>query len=238
VAPDDVVNETDFKGYKRDNMEKESNSGFSARQLVGDFCTSIGCVISTLSVLYCSNHNVVEVADATLGMAGVGVLGVALFPPVKGLGLILLQTVPDHMDVSRLKKALLREFPAIIQIHDLHVWCLTSTRIICTCHVTLGPHSDEEYQRLAVRMRSFFTGEGITLATVQPEFQAGTGNGTGTGTGTESPPGSVVTLKRCLYRCTSNGSKSNCIQKKCCQKEEEEEEEDEGVMIKHKLLNH
>lgn len=54
---------------------------------------------------------------------------------VKESGLILLQTIPDTIDIHSLHKKLLQEFPDIVNVHDLHVWRLTASRVFFTAHI-------------------------------------------------------------------------------------------------------
>ena len=50
-------------------------------------------------------------------------------------GEILLQITPDHIDVEELDANLRKVFPSLVNIHDIHVWALTPSRIICTAHM-------------------------------------------------------------------------------------------------------
>lgn len=49
--------------------------------------------------------------------------------------MILLQTIPDYVDIDFLKKQLLQQFPEIVNIHDFHVWELTGNKVISTVHM-------------------------------------------------------------------------------------------------------
>jgi len=54
---------------------------------------------------------------------------------VKESGLILLQTIPNHINIDNLKRELLEAFPGIVNVHDLHVWQLAGEKIISTAHI-------------------------------------------------------------------------------------------------------
>lgn len=49
--------------------------------------------------------------------------------------LILLQTVPTHIEVDTLKKKLLENIDGILAVHDFHVWQLTGDKIIASAHI-------------------------------------------------------------------------------------------------------
>lgn len=49
--------------------------------------------------------------------------------------MILLQTIPNHINIDALQKELLAAFPGIVNVHDFHVWQLAGTKIISTVHI-------------------------------------------------------------------------------------------------------
>lgn len=165
-------------------------------------------------LIFVRHIKLVEIADATLGIATVVVLSVTFYPTMKQSGLILLQTVPKHIDVECLKKAILDEFPVILSIHDLHIWCLTSEKVIATCHVSLPPHSTASYAILAKKLENFMAKHGISLVTMQPEFE---------------PQDSPSSGRRCLYKCSN--TKGDCIEKKCCHEKDDEDCQNVAVQV-------
>ncbi|CAG9826592.1 unnamed protein product [Diabrotica balteata] len=74
---------------------------------------------------------------------------------VKESCLILLQTMPDTIDIDTLKIQLLNHFPDIVNIHDFHIWQLTANKV---------------YKQLIEEVKEFFNDYGITQVTIQPEF--------------------------------------------------------------------
>lgn len=49
--------------------------------------------------------------------------------------LILLQSVPDHINMDELERKLLKQIDGVMGIHELHVWQLAGDRIIATAHI-------------------------------------------------------------------------------------------------------
>lgn len=49
--------------------------------------------------------------------------------------MILLQTVPGHIQIEEMKRSLMEEVPQIIGIHEFHVWQLAGDRIIASIHI-------------------------------------------------------------------------------------------------------
>jgi hypothetical protein len=111
---------------------------------------------------------------------------------VKEAGLILLQTIPDTIDIEIFKKNLLDNFKNIESIHDLHIWQvklsqlsiylkyflqfliknsqLTSDRYVCTAHIIF--QNPQVYARTIEDILNYFTEQGINQVTIQPEFSS------------------------------------------------------------------
>ena len=87
---------------------------------------------------------------------------------VKESALILLQTVPKEIQVTKLKQDLVNEIPGVSAVHELHIWKLSGRKIIATAHVTC--HNTAEYMQLAAEIKEFFHKRGIHSTTIQPEF--------------------------------------------------------------------
>ena len=83
-------------------------------------------------------------------------------------GQILLQTTPDYIDVQEFKTELMDAFPSLTNIHEMHVWMLTPSRIYATAHLIFA--SKDLYQRDKDTIETFFNDMGITQVTLQPEF--------------------------------------------------------------------
>jgi cobalt-zinc-cadmium efflux system protein len=50
---------------------------------------------------------------------------------------ILLESVPHHMELEEIRRAM-REVPGVLDVHDLHVWTITSRMYALTAHVRLA----------------------------------------------------------------------------------------------------
>ncbi|XP_054169335.1 proton-coupled zinc antiporter SLC30A1-like [Oppia nitens] len=108
--------------------------------------------------------------DPIFGIIAALVFCLSLYPEIKNTMYILLETVPENIDVEQLKNDILKEFPNIVNVHDLHIWGLTSSQIIGSCHIILPKQSSKEFKQFSQLMDKFFKKQGIRLVTVQPEF--------------------------------------------------------------------
>jgi len=61
------------------------------------------------------------------------------------------------------------KFPSVVNIHDLHVWALTPSRVYCTAHLLFMNETD--YLIVKEPIQVFFANQGITHATIQPEIR-------------------------------------------------------------------
>jgi cobalt-zinc-cadmium efflux system protein len=80
---------------------------------------------------------------------------------------VLLQAAPPHIDLAGVQ-ADLADIPGVLDVHDLHIWTLTSDMEVATAHVMIGPSTDshavldQAQQRLRER-------HGVEHATLQLE---------------------------------------------------------------------
>lgn len=82
---------------------------------------------------------------------------------------ILLESVPEHIALERLEKALCA-VEGVRSVHDLHVWTISSGVHLMTAHAVVGGHGDhhEVLDRLSCLVRVDF---GIDHSTIQLECE-------------------------------------------------------------------
>ncbi|RWS26934.1 cation efflux protein/ zinc transporter-like protein, partial [Leptotrombidium deliense] len=107
---------------------------------------------------------------------------------------------PSHIDIEALKIQLKTQIQEIIEIHELHIWQLTSDKIIGTIHIMCK--DSEDYEKIVPKMKRIFHELKVHSTTIQPEFT-----------------NSKLKLheNECLIECPSP---ENCIN--CCPTENEE----------------
>ncbi|KAL0273378.1 UNVERIFIED_CONTAM: hypothetical protein PYX00_006059 [Menopon gallinae] len=92
----------------------------------------------------------------------------SVWPLLQESALILLQTVPTHIQVDAIQRRLLDKVDGVLAVHEFHVWQLAGDRIIASAHIRCRNLS--EYMKLAEKVKEFFHNEGIHSTTIQPEF--------------------------------------------------------------------
>lgn len=106
-------------------------------EVVADMIGSIGVLVSGLVTLLFGWRY----ADPVLGVA----IGLFVLPRTWTLARrslrILFQHAPERVDVDALTAAL-AALPGVGEVHDVHVWTLTSGMEVASAHVTIGPGCD------------------------------------------------------------------------------------------------
>ena len=84
---------------------------------------------------------------------------------------ILMEGTPRQIDTAHIR-ALLLEQPEVVDIHDLHVWSITSGEHALACHVVLQQDQRlSEVQQLLHRLEALLHEQGISHVTLQVESQ-------------------------------------------------------------------
>ncbi|XP_065159874.1 proton-coupled zinc antiporter SLC30A1 isoform X2 [Atheta coriaria] len=131
----------------------------------------------------------------------------SVWPLLRDSGLILLQTVPTHIQVDAIKGRLLAKVDGVLAVHEFHVWQLAGDKIIASAHIRCRNLS--EYMRIAEKVKEFFHNEGIHSTTIQPEFIDIDDANTDSGEERETPD-------NCVLDCPKTASNDNCIFNTCC----------------------
>lgn len=84
---------------------------------------------------------------------------------------ILMEAVPKHIDVGRTLQEMRDNFKDIKEIHDLHIWSLSSHDIYLSAHIVVEQMSIRDYDKLLEKLENFFRERGINHITVQPESE-------------------------------------------------------------------
>ncbi len=125
--------------------------------LYGFIATAVAGVIIVVTGFVRADAIASLVVVALMVMAGVGLL--------KDSGRIFLEAAPAGIDPDALADRLLAQ-PSIVEVHDLHVWVITSNQPALSAHVLVEPFADCHAARLqleALLARDY----GLTHTTLQ-----------------------------------------------------------------------
>ncbi|XP_025410928.1 zinc transporter 1 isoform X2 [Sipha flava] len=135
--------------------------------LLADALGSVIVIISAL-IVSLTDWEYCCYIDPALSTLMVIIILHSVWPVLQESALILLQTVPTHIQVDAIQKRLLDRVDGVLAVHEFHVWQLAGDRIIASAHIRCRNLS--EYMKLAEKVKEFFHNEGIHSTTIQPEF--------------------------------------------------------------------
>lgn len=135
--------------------------------VMADALGSVIVMISAIVVLY-TDWSIRLYIDPILSVIMVCLILRSTWPLLTESAMILLQTVPTHIEVDSLRKRLTQEIQGVLAVHEFHVWQLAGDRIIASAHIRC--HNLQDYMRIAEKVKEFFHNEGIHSTTIQPEF--------------------------------------------------------------------
>ncbi len=137
-------------------------------EVLADTVGSVGVIIAALLVRFAGW----SWADPAIAIA----IGLWVLPRAFRLGQracrVLMQSAPKHIDIAELG-ADLRGVDGVIDVHDLHVWSLTTTMESASAHLTVA--DDADMHPVLDRARDLMREVGIDHATLQVEPASHTG---------------------------------------------------------------
>jgi cobalt-zinc-cadmium efflux system protein len=134
----------------------------ASTEVLADGMASVGALAAGL-VIWLTGW---RYADPVVAM-GVAIL---IVPRAIGLGRaalrVLMEAAPPDVNVNEVATAL-GELPGVLEVHDLHVWTLTSGMEAATAHLTVD--RDAQTATVLSGARTVLSGQGVDHATVQLE---------------------------------------------------------------------
>lgn len=133
-------------------------------EVLADMVGSVGAITAGLLVKYLGWHW----ADPAVALA----LGLWILPRTIRLGKkaahVLLQSAPAHIDITEVHTAL-AAVPNVANVHDLHVWTLTSEMDTASAHIQLVEGADGAAHQVLDDAHRAAATFGISHATFQVE---------------------------------------------------------------------
>ncbi|XP_066145198.1 proton-coupled zinc antiporter SLC30A1 [Euwallacea fornicatus] len=164
----------------------------------------VGCVlviICSLTVIFI-DPQMAKYVDPVVALVSSTTIMVLSYPYIKESCLILLQTIPDTINIDSMRGELMKHFPDIKNVHDFHIWQMTASKVISTVHLIF--ENPQVYHTVMKDIKEFFIENGVTQVTIQPEFFQSTSS-------LESLVSSTTPRDECLMACQGDMCKfSHC----------------------------
>lgn len=147
----------------RNGSEESLNVRGAYMEVVADLAGSVGVLVAAVVTMTTGW----PYADPLAGL----LIGLWVLPRALDLGRravrVLTQAAPEHIDMVEVE-ADLRRIGGVVDVHDLHVWTLTSGMDVATAHLRIADGA--EPHRLLDEARELLTdGYQISHATLQVE---------------------------------------------------------------------
>jgi len=147
------------KGSKRD-----LNIRGAYLHMAADAAVSLGVVITGLAMMVTSWYWL----DPVISLVIVAVIVVSTWGLLRESVKLALNAVPAHIDVSTVESCL-RRFPGVTDIHDLHIWGMSTTESALTVHLVIpaGYPGDAFLDDIAQTLKERFSIQHSTLQVEQ-----------------------------------------------------------------------
>jgi len=206
-------------GHSHKHGEADTGGNLNMRgvflHVMADALGSVIVIISAVIMWQAPEWPYTVYVDPALSLFMVMLMMWSVWPLLIESALILLQTVPTHIDIEKLKRKLLENIDGILAVHEFHIWQLAGDRIIASAHIRCLNLS--EYMKIAENVKEFFHNEGIHSTTIQPEFVEVNGQGK-KGYGFHGFGGGPLNEDDCVLGCPKAPEMEapSCQKAKCC----------------------
>lgn len=132
--------------------------------VIGDILGSVAA-IAAAAIVYLTGW---LYADPLLALVIVVILGRGAWRLVRDSTHILLEGVPEHIDLQEIREALAARVAGVREVHHLHAWALTAEKPLLTLHATVD--EDAEIGSVVAGIKAVLAQDfGIDHSTIQVE---------------------------------------------------------------------
>ena len=151
-----------------ENHREDLNIKAATLHLISDAGISLGVVIGGVLMFY-FNANWIDPLISIVFSSYIILEGVKI---LKKSFRIIMEAVPEEIDIEYIDNKLRREIPEILEVHDIHVWTLSSEETLFSAHVVLKENlSMDAIEKIIEKIRKLLKKMGLTHITIQPETQ-------------------------------------------------------------------
>ncbi|MBS7658714.1 MAG: cation diffusion facilitator family transporter [Candidatus Bathyarchaeia archaeon] len=133
--------------------------------ILGDSISSVGVIIGALTIFFTKWHIVDPIIGVIISVIIIYGTGKMLSTALH----ILLEGVPKHIDINKVKESL-KSINGVIDVHDIHVWSITSYIHCFSAHLIVESWAIKESNIILNKLKQILkTKYGITHSTLQLE---------------------------------------------------------------------
>lgn len=151
--------------FKGGDTEENLNMRGAFLHVLGDLLGSVAAIIAALAVKFYgwawADPLISVLVSILILKSGYGVLKAALH--------VLMEGTPKHLDMDTIGQMLFAQ-TEIANIHDLHLWSITSGQHVLTCHIVMREDLRiSQVQEVLHRLEKSLQEQGIQHVTLQTE---------------------------------------------------------------------
>lgn len=134
--------------------------------VIGDLLGSVVALVAGIVIYYTGYHAI----DPILSLFVALILVRSAWFVTRESAHILLEHVPDHIDLKDVRTQLLDNFSELEDIHHLHAWSITQERVVATMHAKVSKPMAPE--NIVCRIKQYlYENFKIDHATIEVEFE-------------------------------------------------------------------
>lgn len=118
-----------MSGDKDDNLNVRS----AFLHVLGDMLGSVGAIVAALLIMFFGW----TIADPIASVVVAVLIIISGYRVTKDSFHILMEGTPTQIDTVQVKEAL-NKVPLVKEVHDLHIWTITSGYPVLSCHITIA----------------------------------------------------------------------------------------------------
>ena len=146
------------------HAEDNANVRSAMLHVLGDILGSVSAIVAALTVWLTGW----PYADPLLALIIAAILGRGAWRVLSQSAHILLEGVPDGIDLDAIADRLTTDVPGINDVHHLHAWALTAEKPLVTLHARADQNF--ELEQMVAQIKSVLSREfGISHSTIQIE---------------------------------------------------------------------
>lgn len=154
-------------GHDHDHRHEDLNIKAAYLHLLSDAGISLGVVVGGV-VIYFYGINWIDPVISIL--FSLYILKETI-PVIKKSYMILMESVPSGIKTEEVKNVILRN-PKIVNVHDIHIWALSSKDIYLSAHIVFERKEDlKDFETVLTEIESSLKKFGINHITIQPEVK-------------------------------------------------------------------
>eukprot|EP00792_Barthelona_sp_PAP020_P002810 TRINITY_DN1440_c0_g1_i1.p1 TRINITY_DN1440_c0_g1~~TRINITY_DN1440_c0_g1_i1.p1 ORF type:complete len:418 (-),score=76.94 TRINITY_DN1440_c0_g1_i1:35-1288(-) len=161
------------KANNKDKVQKtHSNLNIEGLLLhiIGDLLGSIGVLVAGALIMF-TNLSFKQLADPIASLLISAMMLVSSTSLMKRASWILMQGVPEGIDIGEIKKELCM-VPGVEDVHHIHVWQLFQNMLICSAHIVLSTENStsQHFEVIIKGCKEVLCEFGIHESSLQPEM--------------------------------------------------------------------